>query len=804
MELEPKGFGGGTMEEDMVNGFGSDLGVYPESDVRPSVGMLNKTFLADVDEVGRDHGFNLLMINYPFTIFILKASDAVTTTSFDSGKMEEARICISLTYFYMAGSSSYKLDPGPLEPSVLTQQLTHRSRDIWDGSADMILNMRKSDGSFWKLVEKYPIHPRVLKVIKLSGLYGVYRSNRPAIDRLITLLVERWRPETYTFHFRTGEATITLKDIEVLYGLPVNGAPVLGIETTRTIGDWKNICQRLLGFVPSLRDFSSSFLKFSALKAHMLSEPQLSDMTTQEIVNQKARCYMFWMIAGTMMADISGSYLKLMYLPMLEDVNAIGSYSWGSTNLAYLYRFLCKASQSIQNQIAGFLPLLQVWAWERITVLRPQIVGKRGTGDIFPTDLHRGPHATRWFAHFSWTNTTKYVLKFYGDALDSMTEDQARHIHSMVDKAKSLGDTPSYEDLYMFRKMVLNQSSDCLRYVHEDDRIHVLSDYRRDEVQPDQLRPPIRRREKDGVAGRRERAIARNQVPVEMNEMDEATQIAQISSKDDQATTNHDFGSTSMGCTQEFTQASGMIYQHTEIVPYITPYTSQISRYPSLSSLDNIFGSYQPQHFENAPNFTSSPVPMSIDIPDATNNLENLNTEMEDNELDDANNEVNGNDSEDESKGFWFLFFGFYSLVVYAIPTTSCMFFEFKVPLIPPYVVRRINPICVVVGWVGLIIALELRGFVGLYVYCALLCGVLCIFCALMLLRPVVTDMGCALYWFVRATGRPGVLTWIALAFCILLVAVRAYLESRAVVAAEVVAAEGQELPDVARHPPEP
>ncbi|KAM3290175.1 hypothetical protein P3S67_018464 [Capsicum chacoense] len=225
----------------------------------------------------------------------------------------------------------------------------------------------------------------------------------------------------------------------------------------------------------------------------MLSEPQLSDMATQEIVNQKAICYMFWMITGTMMADTSGSYLKLMYLPMLEDVNAIGSYSWGSTTLVYLYRFLCKASQSIQNEIDGFLPLLQVWAWERITVLRPQIVGKRVTGDIFPTDLHRGPHAIRWFAHFSWTNTTKYELKVYRDALDSMTEDQAHHIHSMVDKAKSLGDTPSYEDLYMFRKMVLDQSFDCLRYVHEDDRIHVSANYRRDEVQPDRLHPPIRR-----------------------------------------------------------------------------------------------------------------------------------------------------------------------------------------------------------------------------------------------------------------------------------------------------------------------
>uniref|UniRef100_A0A3Q7G3U7 Aminotransferase-like plant mobile domain-containing protein n=1 Tax=Solanum lycopersicum TaxID=4081 RepID=A0A3Q7G3U7_SOLLC len=176
----------------------------------------------------------------------------------------------------MTGYSAYRLDPGPLEPSVLTQQLTHRSRDIWNGSVNMILNTRRCDGKFWDLVKKYPIHPRVLKMIELSGLYGVYRSNRPSIDRsLITSLVERWRPETHTFHFRTGEATITLQDVEVLYGLPVNGDPVLGDESIRTIGDWQNICQRLLCFIPRPQDFNRSSLKVTALNAHMLEQLQI-------------------------------------------------------------------------------------------------------------------------------------------------------------------------------------------------------------------------------------------------------------------------------------------------------------------------------------------------------------------------------------------------------------------------------------------------------------------------------------------------------------------------------------------------
>ncbi|KAK6794712.1 hypothetical protein RDI58_008165 [Solanum bulbocastanum] len=74
--------------------------------------------------------------------------------------------------------------------------------------------------------------------------------------------------------------------------------------------------------------------------------------------------------------------------------------------------------------------------------------------------------------------------------------------------------------------------------------------------------------------------------------------------------------------------------------------TLQISRDPSLSSLENVFGNYRPQHFENALNFSSSPVPMSMEIPDAMTNLEVSNIEIEGNELDDSNNEVDGNDPE--------------------------------------------------------------------------------------------------------------------------------------------------------------
>ncbi|CAN0919904.1 Serine/threonine-protein phosphatase 7 long form homolog [Linum grandiflorum] len=43
---------------------------------------------------------------------------------------------------------------------------------------------------------------------------------------LCTPLMERWRPETNTFHMYHGEMTITLEDGLFIAGLPVDGAAV--------------------------------------------------------------------------------------------------------------------------------------------------------------------------------------------------------------------------------------------------------------------------------------------------------------------------------------------------------------------------------------------------------------------------------------------------------------------------------------------------------------------------------------------------------------------------------------------------
>ncbi|KAL4315296.1 hypothetical protein AHAS_Ahas15G0170900 [Arachis hypogaea] len=45
---------------------------------------------------------------------------------------------------------------------------------------------------------------------------------------LLSVLVERWRPETHTFYFPVGEVRVTLEDVSYILGLPINGEPITG------------------------------------------------------------------------------------------------------------------------------------------------------------------------------------------------------------------------------------------------------------------------------------------------------------------------------------------------------------------------------------------------------------------------------------------------------------------------------------------------------------------------------------------------------------------------------------------------
>ncbi|CAN1310222.1 Protein MAIN-LIKE 2 [Linum perenne] len=74
-------------------------------------------------------------------------------------------------------------------------------------------------------------------------------------SELITALVERWRPETSTFHLYHGEATITLEDVHFITGLSVDGAYILDFFGRCIFAD-RSGSHAPLFFLPLLEDMS--------------------------------------------------------------------------------------------------------------------------------------------------------------------------------------------------------------------------------------------------------------------------------------------------------------------------------------------------------------------------------------------------------------------------------------------------------------------------------------------------------------------------------------------------------------------
>lgn len=223
------------------------------------------------------------------------------------------------------------------------------------------------------------IDERIVPYLQQAGFYGVARVGFIQLDwHLITSLVERWRPETHTFHLPEGECTITLQDVGILTGLPIDGQAVTGSVTH----DWYQVCMRLLGVAPPEDAIYGSRLQLSWLGETFEELPAGADDFT---IQCHARAYMLRLIGGVIFPDKSSSRVHLMFLPLLEDFHRAGQYSWGAACLAWLYRELCRGTNPAAKEIGGPLFLVQLWALERL----PHIAST--SRDNVPQDPHLPP-----------------------------------------------------------------------------------------------------------------------------------------------------------------------------------------------------------------------------------------------------------------------------------------------------------------------------------------------------------------------------------------------------------------------------
>jgi Plant mobile domain len=180
-----------------------------------------------------------------------------------------------------------------------------------------------------------PFDERCVPILKMLGLYQLslvpYTKTDP---RLITTLVEHWRPETHTFHLPVGEVTVTLQDVSCLWGLPISGPLVI----ERSDGGTAKLIRDTFGI-----DINAEMMKkkcrtgrgenqedvikesgFSiSLKWLRTTYAELADDATEDDVTQYTQVYLLDLFGSVLFPDSSGDSVPVMYLKFLQDIESI-------------------------------------------------------------------------------------------------------------------------------------------------------------------------------------------------------------------------------------------------------------------------------------------------------------------------------------------------------------------------------------------------------------------------------------------------------------------------------------------------
>ena len=250
----------------------------------------------------------------------------------------------------------------------------------------------------------WPIHNHFLAHLDAYGLQGFARLTScydqvRSDPSLLTSLVDRWRPETHTFHFRFGELAPTLKDVSMITALPIRGEPVV---SPRVSPSWPlDIAARLGMEMPeSQRSGNPRGIPLVWLRDNFLN---LSSFANEETRKRHLFAYLLWLL-GNLFPNSHGDVVVpgLIYIAenmVDEPLPEQPKYSFGSAMLSHTYRGLCDATQ--KTSFAQKAPLLcvayeflQLWSWEYLPVGRPRIVQP-----IYPYDFGEGASATmatRW------------------------------------------------------------------------------------------------------------------------------------------------------------------------------------------------------------------------------------------------------------------------------------------------------------------------------------------------------------------------------------------------------------------------
>nr|AAK92574.1 Hypothetical protein [Oryza sativa Japonica Group]AAP52960.1 calcineurin-like phosphoesterase family protein, putative [Oryza sativa Japonica Group] len=218
---------------------------------------------------------------------------------------------------------------------------------------------------------------RYIPYLRAAGLLGValvVSRGMPVFNApALTALVDRWRPETHSFHLPSGEMTITLQDVAMILALPLQGHVVTG--RTETPG-WRAQVEQLFGIPLNIEQGQGGKKKQNGIPLSWLSQnfSHLDDDAEPWRVECYARAYILHLLGGVLFPNAGGDIASAIWIPLVANLGDLGRFSWGSAVLAWTYRQLCEACcrQALSSNMSGCVLLIQLWMGLRLPVGRPK------------------------------------------------------------------------------------------------------------------------------------------------------------------------------------------------------------------------------------------------------------------------------------------------------------------------------------------------------------------------------------------------------------------------------------------------
>jgi hypothetical protein len=198
----------------------------------------------------------------------------------------------------------------------------------------LTLRLRAHDGATVMVFnERYM---SLLRQANLLAIIEIVHHGMPMFNATtITAMVDRWRPETHSFHLSCGEMTVTLEDMAMILGLPIRGRHVT--DHVDSAG-WRERVTIFVDQEPPVRvpgvKGREAGVHGSWLHEEFCECPLNADEAT---VTMYAKAWVWHMFATVLFPDSMGDVASWMYIWTLVHWHEAGSYSWGSTVLAYLY-----------------------------------------------------------------------------------------------------------------------------------------------------------------------------------------------------------------------------------------------------------------------------------------------------------------------------------------------------------------------------------------------------------------------------------------------------------------------------------